>query len=325
MDADAEPIADAAEVARALGVSRQQVGQLAAGAPGFPAPVEQLDDGPRWSRSEVEAWAARNPDRGPRYRPPAVGAPGGSTPRLAEIDGRALDEARALHNSWLGVEHLALALLQPSCPGWARTVLESVGLTYDDARERLADAFGDPFDVAPTSVGVSPATQLVLERAKLWAIELRDEEVASEHVLLALLDNESEWLIGHAVDRSALRRKTIAVSAARKEDPPAPPLRPPWDYPPRRIPRPPELELAASPLGHDPRRRRPWGSAWLDVPGRRQYLIDRDGYPVLTTDGKPIHLLIDENGQEILDENGGMILTALEVPEGLELRRYTDC
>jgi hypothetical protein len=29
----------------------------------------------------------------------------------------------------------------------------------------------------------------------------------------------------------------------------------------------------------------------------RQYFIDRDGNPVLTVDGRPVHLLVDDRGQ----------------------------
>jgi hypothetical protein len=34
----------------------------------------------------------------------------------------------------------------------------------------------------------------------------------------------------------------------------------------------------------------------------RQYFIDRDGYPVLTTDGHPVHIVVDEDTVPVLDE-----------------------
>ena len=46
---------------------------------------------------------------------------------------------------------------------------------------------GDPWDTTPTHTTLPPATQLVLERANLEAARLADAEVASEHVLLALV------------------------------------------------------------------------------------------------------------------------------------------
>jgi hypothetical protein len=37
----------------------------------------------------------------------------------------------------------------------------------------------------------------------------------------------------------------------------------------------------------------------------RQDFIDRDGYPVLATDGRPVHVVVDEDTVPVLDEQGG--------------------
>jgi hypothetical protein len=52
---------------------------------------------------------------------------------------------------------------------------------------------------------------------------------------------------------------------------------------------------------------------------RRQYLLDRDGYPVLTIQGQPVHFLVAEHGMPMLDEQGHRILGAVEVPPGGEV------
>jgi len=48
------------------------------------------------------------------------------------------------------------------------------------------------------------------------------------------------------------------------------------------------------PLGRQPKQ-----GGWAG-----QYFIDRDGYPVLTTNGQPVHLVVDENTVPVLDEHG---------------------
>jgi len=91
------------------------------------------------------------------------------------------------------------------------------------------------------------------------------------------------------------------------------------------------LELAPTPDGKDPRRRRPWGSAvFADAEGRtfrrglalRQYFIDRDGNPVLTADGRPVHRLVDEQGQQVLDGEGRPLIGAVEIPPGCRVRAH---
>jgi hypothetical protein len=48
----------------------------------------------------------------------------------------------------------------------------------------------------------------------------------------------------------------------------------------------------------------------------RQYFLDRDGYPVLTTDGRPVHIVVDEQGVPVLAPQGQYKLGPVEVPPG---------
>jgi hypothetical protein len=48
----------------------------------------------------------------------------------------------------------------------------------------------------------------------------------------------------------------------------------------------------------------------------RQYFFDRDGYPVLTTDGRLVHIVVDEHGMPVRDDHGREMLGPVEVPEG---------
>lgn len=47
-----------------------------------------------------------------------------------------------------------------------------------------------------------------------------------------------------------------------------------------------------------------------------QYFVDRDGHPVLTRDGRPVHDVDDEQGQPVLDADGRPLIVPVEVPEG---------
>jgi hypothetical protein len=52
----------------------------------------------------------------------------------------------------------------------------------------------------------------------------------------------------------------------------------------------------------------------------RQYFVDRDGNPVLTVDGRPVGLLVDQHGDFTRDAQGRPIGPA-EIPPGCEVRR----
>ena len=324
----------AAEVARILGVSRGQVAELSREGSGFPH-SELGPDGYRvWSRSEIEGWAAAHPDRPPqasRLRPPAPGEVGQGTDHVLAI---ARAEASDLNHHGVGTDHLFLALLHPECPGEAHAVLKSLGVELDEARRRWVESMGDPFDPHDRELVVPPATHHVLEHATLAAVELEDERVTGTHVLIVLMRGWARHPQSlrpefpadvHALHERLVQQTDGMLPVAR----PGPPSPHPWESL-KRIPRPPELELAPSPAGHDPRKRRPWGSRVFEIPGKPwspangQYSIDRDGFAVLTTDGRPVGSLTDGEGRTVLDEEGNGILAPVDVPTGAEVRLHPD-
>jgi predicted DNA-binding transcriptional regulator AlpA len=321
----------AAEAARILGITRSRVVVLAGSEPDFPPADSTATGGRRWPRAAVEAWAAAHPDRGPLH-PGVEIRPIGQWPwQVQAVVDLAHDEARALHHDWVGQDHLLLALLHPDCPGAARAVLASFGVAAAPLREAFVASMGDPYEPHQRGITLPAGQQLVLERANLEAVVLADAEVASEHVLLALTVRwdrsfAAQWLQRRGIDPAALRRRVVEFTEGGELPEPPPVAAPGW---PSELELAPGLELAPTPDGKDPRRRRPWGSAvFADAQGRtfrqglalRQYFIDRDGNPVLTGDGRPVHLLVDAQGQHVLDAEGRPIIRAVEIPPGCQVR-----
>jgi len=205
-------------------------------------------------------------------------------------------------------------------------------VTAAPLRAAFVASMGDPYEPHHRGVTLPPATLLVLEHANLEAFALADAEVTSEHVLLALTGSRdgcfaTGWLQRHGVEAAAVRQRVVDLTEGGDLPEPVPlPVDEPaspaeWDPAPG-------LELAQNPDGRDPRRRRPWGSAvFVDADGRtfrqgnalRQYFIDRDGHPVLTTDGRPVHLLVDEHGDEVADAEGRGI-GPVEIPPGCRVK-----
>lgn len=322
----------AAEAARILGVTRGRVVELAGSTADFPAAETTNTGGRRWQRAAVEAWAATHPDRGPRHpglKIPPIGKWPWQVWRVVDL---ATEEARSLHHEWIGEDRLALALLHPDCPGAARAVLESFGVTAAALREALVASMADPYEPHHRGILFPADQQLVLERANLEALVLADAEVASEHVLLGLTGHwdgslATSWLQRHGVDVAALRQRVVDLTEGGELPEPAPLSvdEPAW---PAEFDPAPGLELASTPEGRDPRRRRPWGSAvFADADGKtfrygialRQYFIDRDGNPVLTTDGRPVHLLVNEHGDQVRDAEGRSV-GPVEIPPGCRVK-----
>ena len=322
---DPRPVT-AAEAARLLGVTRRRVLELAAAAD-FP-PAEPTATGGRvWSRVAVQAWAASHPDPGPVFTGPDLPPDGGHPPQIWAILNRAVSEAHEFNHPWIVDDHLVLGMLHPDCPGAAGRVLASFGVLVEPMRQAVVASMGDPWEIKPTHTVLPQATHLVLERANLEAARLADAEVTSEHVLLALTSHgqfPTGWLARAAVTPDAVRQRVMDVTEGVAL--PEPPRLEPPSLSEHDLAE--GLDLAPNPLGHEPRRRRPWGSRGFEVPldrppkrgmVGRQYFIDRDGYPVLTSDGHPVHLVVDEDTVPILDEHGQVMLGPVEVPEGAEM------
>jgi hypothetical protein len=130
------------------------------------------------------------------------------------------------------------------------------------------------------------------------------------------------------IDPAALRQRVVDFTEGGQLPEPTPPAdQQGW---PSELDLAPGLELAPTPDGKDPRRRRPWGSAvFADAEGRtfrqglalRQYFIDRDGNPVLTAEGQPIGLLVDEQGELTRDAQGQPMIGPVAIPPGCQVRR----
>lgn len=308
----------AAEVARILGLSRRRVVELAAAVSGFP-PSEFSESGYRvWSRSAVESWAVVHADRGPRSRGLTPSVRGRMESGIDKILAIATAEAQDLNQRSVLPDHLFLALFHPDCPGEAEAVLESIGLAVEGVRASYVESMGGLFEPNDREPVVPPAVHQALELALLWAFDLVDEEVTGTHVLLALTHHRPLRAAAWDVRAATLHERLMAETGGMMPVPkPVPPTPYPWESS-KRIPRPPEPELAPSPAGHAPRRRRPWRSRVAEIPGsaHEQHFVDRDGFAILTIDGRPVAALKDDAGKAVLDEEGdGILIEVPEVPE----------
>jgi len=132
--------------------------------------------------------------------------------------------ARALKHSYVGTEHLLLALLTPqpqfeaAQPSMARAVLESFGLTLDTTMAVVIETIGEGVDAPSGHLPFTPRAKKVLELALREAIQTNGGEpgtwVGTEHILLGIVrEGEGvamQTLVKLSVDGSRVRNAVIA-------------------------------------------------------------------------------------------------------------------
>ena len=180
-------------------------------------------------------WDDRRPSRPPRLvmrvmmvrgpAPACIGAmfkPVNPLERFAAGGRRVVDqareEARELGHRNIEPEHILLGLLDEP-QSRAATVLNSLSIKVDDVRARAMQARG-PAKGFPTPPGLSapftPRAMQILQRAPVEATSLGSDQVASEHILLALVDEPdgttTHILREHGADPHTVRYEVIRLA-----------------------------------------------------------------------------------------------------------------
>jgi ATP-dependent Clp protease ATP-binding subunit ClpA len=124
----------------------------------------------------------------------------------------AQEESRRLNHNYIGTEHVLLGLLaEPQ--GAARQALDAVGVTLEDARQRIEAVVKKGKKAPGGHIPFTPRAKKVLELALREALQLGHDYIGTEHMLLGLI-REGEGLgtmilVQAGVDLEALRRRVI--------------------------------------------------------------------------------------------------------------------
>src|SRR5438309_2645752 len=94
------------------------------------------------------------------------------TERARQVVVLAQEEARTLKHNYIGTEHILLGLLREE-EGLAARVLESLDITVDEVRARVAQIVGQGDEVTTGQIPFAPRAKKVLElsraRRSRWA------------------------------------------------------------------------------------------------------------------------------------------------------------
>jgi predicted DNA-binding transcriptional regulator AlpA len=198
-----------AEIAAMLGLSRQRVNQLIQ-ADDFPAPEAELSAGRIWSRAAVETWVAAHPARATA----AGGDPmfGRFSPEARGVVIRAQEEARTLRHSYIGTEHVLLALLSDAAPSTHQRFAE-LGIERDDviAHVLLLSPSGESAPVG--HIPFTPRSKQILEHAVSVAADR--SPIEAHHIAQGVVAVEDGYAAGVLRARSGLDQAALTAAIAR--------------------------------------------------------------------------------------------------------------
>lgn len=123
----------------------------------------------------------------------------------------AQEEARMLNHSYIGTEHLLLALLEDrALGGMAGKALAETGVTRDEVHAHVCEIIGAGHTPVTGHIPFTPRAKAVLNESLRTALALGHGYIAAEHLLAGLL----------AADRSvaaqALMRCGVAPATVRR-------------------------------------------------------------------------------------------------------------
>jgi ATP-dependent Clp protease ATP-binding subunit ClpC len=141
------------------------------------------------------------------------------TERARQVVVLAQDEARSLKHDYIGTEHLLLGLLREE-EGIAAGVLESLGVTLEEARAQVARIVGSgEAQFAGGQIPFTPRAKKVLELSLREALSLGHNWIGTEHVLLGLVrENEgvaARILLDFDADAEKLRNEVVRSLAGQ--------------------------------------------------------------------------------------------------------------
>jgi ATP-dependent Clp protease ATP-binding subunit ClpA len=108
------------------------------------------------------------------------------TDRARRVVVSAQEEARLLHHSYIGTEHLLLGLISEG-EGIGAQALIQHGVSLEAARARIREIIGEGSEPTSGHVPFTPRAKKVLELSLREAIGLGHNYIGTEHILLGLV------------------------------------------------------------------------------------------------------------------------------------------
>ena len=130
----------------------------------------------------------------------------------------AQDEARDLGHGSVGTEHLLLGLLAEG-EGVAALALESLGISLEEARDRVEEIADRGQGTPSGHIRLTPRAKKVLELSLREALQLGHDYIGTEHILLGLIREDdgipAQVLAGRGAGYDLVRERVVALLTGR--------------------------------------------------------------------------------------------------------------
>ena len=134
------------------------------------------------------------------------------TDRARRVVVLAQEEARMRNHSFIGTEHILLALIDEG-DGTGVKALDSLGISLDVVRQEVEEIIGRGQHEPPGSIPFTPRAKKVLDLTVAEAAQLGHDYVGTEHILLGLIREgngvAAQVLVKHGADPNRVRQQVI--------------------------------------------------------------------------------------------------------------------
>jgi ATP-dependent Clp protease ATP-binding subunit ClpC len=144
------------------------------------------------------------------------------TDRARRVVVLAQGEARSLNHSYIGSEHILLALFQEGS-GVAVRALEAMQISPDAVRQQI-EQVSNPGKTPPNAghIPFTPQAKKVLELSLREALQLGHNYIGTEHILLGLIREgegvSAQVLLGLGANLDRTREQVIQILAGRNPE-----------------------------------------------------------------------------------------------------------
>ena len=111
------------------------------------------------------------------------------TEKAQQVINRSKEIAHEIGHTYVGTEHLLLALLEEN-EGVAATVLINQGITYKVIHDQVRDMIAQNMNQVAEPEGFTPRVRKILELSLKEAIYMNTNLIGTEHILIALLKEQ---------------------------------------------------------------------------------------------------------------------------------------